>query len=45
VVWEQSLVTRQNRETLNGHKFFVLCFAGISGFGMSTLAHAIEKKL
>ena len=45
VVWEQSLVTRQDRETLNGHKSFVLWFTGLSGSGKSTLAHAVEKKL
>ena len=45
VVWEQSLITRQDRETLNGHKSFVLWFTGLSGSGKSTLAHAVEKKL
>jgi len=44
VVWEQSLVTRQDREALNGHKPFVLWFTGLSGSGKSTLAHAVEKK-
>jgi len=45
VVWEQSLVTRQDREILNGHKSFVLWLTGLSGSGKSTLAHAVEKKL
>ena len=45
VVWEQSQVTRQDRETQNGHKSFVLWFTGLSGSGKSTLAHAVEKKL
>jgi len=45
VVWEQSLITRQDREALNGHKSFVLWFTGLSGSGKSTLAHAVEKKL
>jgi len=45
VIWEQSLVTRQDRETLNGHKSFLLWFTGLSGSGKSTLAHAVEKKL
>jgi len=45
VVWEQSLVTRQDRETLNGHRSFVLWFTGLSGSGKSTVAHAVEKKL
>ena len=45
VVWEQSLITRQDREILNGHKSFLLWFTGLSGSGKSTLAHAVEKKL
>jgi len=45
VVWEQSLVNRQDRETLNGHRSFVLWFTGLSGSGKSTLAHAVEKKI
>jgi len=45
VVWAQTLITRQDREILNGHKSFVLWFTGLSGSGKSTLAHAVEKKL
>jgi len=45
VVWEQSLVTRQDREALNGHRSFVMWFTGLSGSGKSTLAHEVEKKL
>ena len=45
VVWEQSLVTRRDRETLNGHRSFVVWFTGLSGSGKSTLAHAVEKNL
>ena len=45
IVWEKSLITRQDREALNGHKSFVLWFTGLSGSGKSTLAHAVEKKL
>jgi len=45
VVWEKSLITRQDREMLNGHQSFVLWFTGLSGSGKSTLAHAVEKKL
>ena len=45
VLWEQGLVTRQDREKQNGHKSFVLWFTGLSGSGKSTLAHAVEKKL
>ena len=45
LVWSQSLITQQDRETLKGHKSFVLWFTGLSGSGKSTLAHAVEKKL
>ena len=45
VVWEKSLIARQDRETLNGHRSFVIWFTGLSGSGKSTLAHAVEKKL
>jgi len=45
VVWEQGLITRQDREALNGHRSFALWFTGLSGSGKSTLAHAVEKKL
>ena len=45
VVWERSLITRKDREVLNGHKSFALWFTGLSGSGKSTLAHAVEKKL
>jgi adenylylsulfate kinase len=43
--WHNSLVTRKNRETQNGHKSAILWFTGLSGAGKSTLAHAVEKKL
>jgi len=45
VVWEQSLITRQDREALNGHSYFVVWFTGLSGSGKSKLAHAVEKNL
>ena len=45
IVWEKALITRQDRETLNLHRSFVLWFTGLSGSGKSTLAHAVEKKL
>jgi adenylylsulfate kinase len=45
VVWHQSGVTREMRETQNGHRAAVLWFTGLSGAGKSTLAHAVEEKL
>jgi adenylylsulfate kinase len=45
VVWHEPTVTRQRRETQNGHRSFVLWFTGLSGAGKSTLAHAVEESL
>jgi adenylylsulfate kinase len=45
VIWHEPTVTRQRRETQNGHRSFVLWFTGLSGAGKSTLAHAVEESL
>ncbi len=45
VVWHKPTVTREKRETLHGHRSFVLWFTGLSGSGKSTLAHAVEQAL
>lgn len=45
IVWHQHAVTRQLRESNNGHKGAVLWFTGLSGSGKSTLAGAIENQL
>ncbi|MFQ5471010.1 MAG: adenylyl-sulfate kinase [Gammaproteobacteria bacterium] len=45
VVWHDSTITRENRESLNKHKSAVLWFTGLSGSGKSTLAHAVEDIL
>jgi bifunctional enzyme CysN/CysC len=39
------LVSRAERETLNGHKPVVLWFTGLSGSGKSTIANLVERKL
>jgi len=44
-VWHNVTVTREMRNSLNGHKSVILWFTGLSGSGKSTLAHAIEEKL
>lgn len=44
-VWHRATVTRQRRETQNGHKYFILWFTGFSGAGKSTLAHSLEEQL
>ncbi len=43
--WHQSIVTRTDREALNGHASTILWFTGLSGSGKSTLAHAVEQEL
>jgi len=45
VVWQETTVTREQREQLNGHKGAVLWFTGLSGSGKSTLANAVEDRL
>lgn len=45
VVWHKVLVTREMRESLNGHKSLVLWFTGLPSSGKSTIAHTLEKKL
>lgn len=43
--WHESLVSRAQREQLNGHRSVILWFTGLSGAGKSTLAHAVEEAL
>jgi adenylylsulfate kinase len=38
-------VTRDRRETSNGHRSVILWFTGLSGAGKSSLAHAVEEHL
>jgi adenylylsulfate kinase len=45
IVWHNATVTRERRETQNGHKSCVIWFTGLSGSGKSTLAHAVEEQL
>ena len=45
IVFHNTKITRQTRETQNGHKSFLLWFTGLSGAGKSTLAHAVEERL
>jgi bifunctional enzyme CysN/CysC len=44
VVWEIGEVTREARETRNGHLGMVVWFTGLSGSGKSTIARMAEKK-
>jgi len=45
VTWHEHQVTRDNRESLNGHKGCVIWFTGLSGSGKSTIANALDYKL
>jgi adenylylsulfate kinase len=45
IVWHQSTVSKQERETITGHKGCTVWLTGLSGSGKSTLANMLEKKL
>lgn len=45
IVWQQPLVSRDERRARMGYKSVVLWLTGFSGAGKSTLAHAIERRL
>jgi adenylylsulfate kinase len=45
VTWQDAVIDRSKRETLNGHRSLVLWFTGLSGAGKSSLARAVEDAL
>jgi adenylylsulfate kinase len=45
IVWHEQNVTRQERESLAGHKGCVLWFTGLSGSGKSTIANLVDREL
>lgn len=45
VKWHEHQVTREKRESKNGHKGCVIWFTGLSGSGKSTIANALDHKL
>ena len=45
IVWHESDVSKQERQSLNQHKSAILWFTGLSGSGKSSLSVALEKKL
>lgn len=45
VVWHQHIVSRADRERLNGHRGCVVWFTGLSGSGKSTVANLVERQL
>lgn len=44
-LWQSTLVSKADRELLNGHRGGVLWFTGLSGSGKSTLSNVLEKRL
>ena len=45
VTRHKSLIEREDRERLHGHKGAAVWFTGLSASGKSTLSHMVEKKL
>lgn len=45
VYWHEQMVSRDQRESLNGHKGCVIWFTGLSASGKSTIANTIDHKL
>ncbi len=45
ITWHQGIVTREDRERLNGHQGAVIWFTGLPSSGKSTVAHALEYEL
>jgi adenylylsulfate kinase len=45
VHWHEHAVSRQDRETLNGHRGCVVWFTGLSACGKSTVANLVDHKL
>ncbi len=45
VTWHEHQVSREKRETLNGHRGCVVWFTGLSGCGKSTVANEVDHRL
>lgn len=45
IFWQDSKVTRKERESINGHRGACIWLTGLSGSGKSTLALNLERKL
>ncbi|MFT4569193.1 MAG: adenylylsulfate kinase [Hyphomicrobiaceae bacterium] len=45
IVWHATTVSRDERESFNGHKGATIWLTGLSGSGKSTLANLLEKAL
>lgn len=45
IIPHSPIITKKDRQKLNGHKSCILWFTGLSGSGKSTLAHRVEEML
>lgn len=45
IVWHEGIITKSDRQKLNGHRSACLWFTGLSGSGKSTIALELENKL
>ncbi|VDG18979.1 adenylyl-sulfate kinase [Lactiplantibacillus mudanjiangensis] len=45
ITWQNTQVSKQQRQTLAGHRSPVLWFTGLSGSGKSTIANAVAQRL
>ena len=45
VHWHEGHISREERESRNGHRGAILWFTGLSGSGKSTLANAVDRRL
>ena len=45
IYWHEQTVSREERESLNGHKGCVIWFTGLSASGKSTIANTLDHKL
>jgi len=45
VIWHHAIISRSDREVMNGHRGAAIWFTGLSGAGKSTVAHAVEQEL
>lgn len=45
ITWQNPIITRAERERLNGHSGCTVWLTGLSGAGKSTLAHRVEERL
>ena len=45
IVWHHTTVSKDERESINGHRGCTVWLTGLSGSGKSTIANLLEKAL